>query len=760
MRFRHLRGIIIALMATAGMLAVASCTSSEKEPEADFRVGPYYDYSANEESITKEGYEVSSRSVVFGKDYYVVLVIGYNDEIMEAEDRWYDSFGEPEFKVLPTDNEGNICVPLKELYFFTYEGDLINEVDLDEVQGYSREIPCITIDNDDHVHAVVCNGEIETGELFYYDLSFDGSGELIGKTDIGFDRHVDVNRAFYSDDGDVYYYCNDNETYSGVLYAMSSSGELLSKSECPIVVGSFVEYDDEDYIVGSVYNEEDFSSTACMIRVDHVLENDLTPDIMLPDVFLEASGVKAIDNRLLLWTPPYLYSYDPTTEEQETMMDDTTSDCPCTPYYFTAMPDGEIVFFGFDGLFPDPYLVRAVPTDRDPHEGREKLVIAGVGINNDPIILNMVKTFNMENDEYYFEIDDYTMRDGGEVDYDDPMKVYTDFWEDIRYSHLSDDTPDVIVDIYNTLPFSEIADSDHLVDLSQYIENDGEDQFLPWYSEYYDDARYTAFLAYQIDMLAIDSSSVSVDDLDLMDYDQYEQIALNAGFNGLSVIGSNKTEFLAYMVQMRIDDFYDIRSGGVRFDSEEFTRLIQWVNDNYNDNENYANSLGNGAFARQTSIVDADQISYDVDMVSSTNVSYVGYPSYDQDLIVAVPRYSFAITGASDHPDAAWELISLGYSSKYQSVFSRVCFPVNPEAEEQRRETQFDQINESSLRESYRERMNDIVDSVNCVYSVNNELHDIITEESSAYFYGNVSLEVVIDRIQNRANLVMEENYT
>ena len=102
----------------------------------------------------------------------------------------------------------------------------------------------------------------------------------------------------------------------------------------------------------------------------------------------------------------------------------------------------------------------------------------------------------------------------------------------------------------------------------------------------------------------------------------------------------------------------------------------------------------------------------------------------------------------------------MGYSSKYQSVFSRVCFPVNPEAEEQRRETQFDQINESSLRESYRERMNDIVDSVNCVYSVNNELHDIITEESSAYFYGNVSLEVVIDRIQNRANLVMEENYT
>ena len=76
MRFRHLRGIIIALMATAGMLAVASCTSSEKEPEAALRVGPYYDYSANEVSITKEGYEVSSRSVVFGKDYYVVLGIG------------------------------------------------------------------------------------------------------------------------------------------------------------------------------------------------------------------------------------------------------------------------------------------------------------------------------------------------------------------------------------------------------------------------------------------------------------------------------------------------------------------------------------------------------------------------------------------------------------------------------------------------------------------------------------------------------------
>ena len=112
MRFRHLRGIIIALMATEGMLAVASCTSSKKEPEADFRVGPYYDYSANEVSITKEGYEVSSRSVVFGKDYYVVLGIGYNDEIMEAEDRWYDSFGKPEFKVLPTDNEGNICLEM------------------------------------------------------------------------------------------------------------------------------------------------------------------------------------------------------------------------------------------------------------------------------------------------------------------------------------------------------------------------------------------------------------------------------------------------------------------------------------------------------------------------------------------------------------------------------------------------------------------------------------------------------------------------
>ncbi len=722
----------------------------------DFSIGPYYEYSATELAIREDGYEVGSRAAVFGSDYCVVLGIGYNDEILEAEERWYDSMGTSDFKVLPTDEEGNICVTLKELFFFTSSGEYITKVDLDGVQGYSREIPCIETDSEAHVHAIVCTADIETDQLYYYDLEFDSNGELISSTDLGFDRHVDVYDCCYASDGNVYFNCTDQETYSGVIYSFSDTGGLKSAADCNYPVKSFVSLNGTDYVFACPYDSENDVSTPCLIPVESVFEGNTDNSIVLPDMFADADDIVVTEKGLFVSDHSGICCYNTETEESTEILDPVSSQCPYYPYYYSVKPDGTLVYLGSDGLNDGLYLVKCVPTDKDPMEGREKLVIAGVGINEDPVILNMVKVFNMENSEYYFEIHDYSEGDG---ETDDLSPYYEAFMEDIRYSHITDDAPDIIVDPNNVLPLGEISNSDFLVDMSPYM-NSMDISMLPWYEGLYEGSNYTVFLSYYIDLLAVDNSSGLINDEEDLSYSDYNDLASAEGFNGNSIIGLSKTDYLAGIVQMRLKEFYDIDANEVRFDSDEFADLMKWVKDNVNDNDEALYSLGSGAFAQQVLISDANQIVFDYESVMGSDVTYTGFPTEDNSLIAALPQYNFAITADCEHPDAAWMLISMGLNDNYQNILSRTAFPVNSSVENELRDSRFEQVEDDAMRDRFRGRINSIVDSLDSVVIFNDDISVILTEEAGAYFYGDVSLDVVISRIQNRAELVMSENYT
>lgn len=756
MKSLFVRRMVSALMAAVSTLTVAACLANKTDTSEEFRIGPFCEYSAAELSVQEEGYEVGWRNASFGSDYLAVLGIGYNDKIREAEDRWYDSMGTSDFKVLPTDEEGNICVTLKELYFFTSGGEYITKVDLDKVQGLSQEIPCIVTDSDDHVHAIVCPADIETNQLYYYDLEFDPDGELISSTNLGFDRHVDVYDCCYASDGNVYFNCTDQETYSGVIYSFSDTGELKSAADCNYPVKSFVSLNGTDYVFACPYDSENDVSTPCLIPVESVFEGNTDNSIVLPDMFADADDIVATEKGLFVSDHSGICCYDTETEERAVILDSVSSPCPYLPYYFSVEPDGTLIYLGSDGLNDGLFLVKCAPTEKDPMEGREKLIIAGVGINEDPVILNMVKVFNMENTGYYFEIHDYA-EGGGEAD--DLTPYYEAFMEDIRYSHITDDAPDIIVDPYNILPLSEISNSSFLIDLSPYV-NSMNISLIPWYDGLYDDSQYTVFLSYYLNLLAVDDSSDLINDADAVTYTDYETLAQGEGYQGNSIIGTNKTDYLTSIVRMRIRDFYNIDTNEVRFDTEEFRSLLEWINDNVNDNEESLISLGNGAFAQQELIADANQMIFDRESIASSNVSYIGFPAEDKSLIAAYPQYYFAITADCKHPDVAWTLISMGYNDTYQNILSRTSFPVNSIVENGLRDSRFEEIEDETMRARYTDKINSLIDSVNCVVVSNDDLSSILTEESGAYFYGDVSLDVAIDRIQNRATLVMSEKYT
>ena len=748
------RRIVSVLVATVSALTVAGCFANRPDATEEFKLGPFYEYTATELSVQEDGYEVGWRDAAFGSDYCAVLGIGYNDAIREAEDLWYDSMGTSDFKVLPTDEEGNVCVTLKELFFFDSDGGFITKVDLDKVQGYSREIPCIQTDGEDHVHAIVCNGDIETGRLYYYDLEFDSKGELISNTNLGFDRHVDVYDCCYASNGNIYYYCTDNETYSGLIYSFSKAGEMQSVTEYQYPVKSFVSMNGNDYVFTCLYDSENDVSNACLIPVGSALDGNTDNIIMLPEQFIESQYIVVTDKGLFTGSETGIYCYNIETEEISMIMDSVSSQCPYDPYYFSAKPDGTLVYLGNDSLNNGLFLVHCIPTDKNPMEGREKLIIAGVDINEDPVILNMVKVFNMENTEYYFEIRDY-----GAGESEDLTSSYEGFMDDIRYSHITDEAPDIIVDPYNILPLSEISNSSFLIDLSPYV-NSMDISLIPWYDGLYDDSQYTVFLSYYLNLLAVDDSSDLINDADAVTYTDYETLAQGEGYSGNSIIGTNKTDYLTSIVRMRIRDFYNIDTNEVRFDTEEFRSLLEWINDNVNDNEESLISLGNGAFAQQELIADANQMIFDRESIASSNVSYIGFPAEDKSLIAAYPQYCFAITADCKHPDVAWTLISMGYNDIYQNILSRTSFPVNSIIENGLRASRFEEIEDETMRARYTDKINSLIDSVNCVVVSNDDLSSILTEESGAYFYGDVSLDVAIDRIQNRATLVMSEEYT
>lgn len=767
--------IVASLVILMSLLTcLCSCNTNEGSNEStsevlptwtavgDFSIGEYYDISYEGLAFESDEYELGVRDIVFGQGYIAGLTIGYNEEIEQAEQRWINNMGTAFETVLPTGLDREVCVRKKFITLFDYDANIIANIDLDEVQGYSYELPVMKIDCFNNLHVIVCNGDNETDSLTYYDLTFDSEGELLNESVLEFDQYVDIYKICYDENGYLYALVSSKDSAEPRLYKFDNEGLVVSNI---LIEGYFaqdvISVAGSAYMIGRVYDSETRGYSVYMIPIEDAIAGNVNNGTLLPVEFTEVSEiVTTLDGTGLLFSNnPMIYAYDIETNELIETLNVSSSNSPYYCYYFGVRENGEIVYAGTDSLSTDWYLIEAIPTDVDPYEGREVITLAGVGLE-DPIVQNMVWNFNLNNDEYYIEM----------VDYSNGVEPYSDEWnenyqsyyqamlEDIRLSNITGDAPDIIVDVEGVFSIEEIATDDFLVDLSGYYDSELRTSLSSWTTPMLDNEVYTAFLSYSVDVMVMDSTMVEVDTLDDIDYETYENLANESGFTGPSAYSllRDYNSFLREVLSYRMQDFYNIETQEVSFDSPEFVELLEWIRANVISGTEEPYAIGDGAFAELCSY--GPYILFNGEgFVAPSNIAIVGVPQANSSIIAAKPGYIFAITNNCSVPDVAWEFISMGYQERYQNPISRITFPIVDEYMSSYYENNANQ--NDPLYEQNLELHNQIINSVNAIAVNNQEVTTIVLEEANAYFYGDRTALEVAEYIQDRASTVMSERY-
>ncbi len=753
---------------TTAIMTEAFSTTLLPMPSVDgFNASEFYTYESYELDLEIEGCdETYYRYSVFGSDYYASVIFGTNAEIRQAE----EIFDEETFYetstvgLMPVDENGNVCVMRKLLRIFDFEGNVVASVDLDEVQGYSYKYPLIQVDREDNIHVIVCNGNNETRTENFYDLKFDSTGNLLSNTKLSIESGNHLSIVHY--DTERIYVWTSDEFFTEHIFELDLEGNLISEAIwsgiCPEAVFS---RNGELHIVDSMF-DEDTSGFRVVLRTlsDHLERNEAN-DILLPDNMVdvrcifyieECDGILYKDamesNRILF--------YGITDGSEYEVINFLDEPCLCIPTKFVVNDNGQIIFYGDDAIMSGRLLCVATPTEVDPYANREIITLAGVGIDSDPIFTYLIKDFNINNDEYYIETIDYG---SGYLDYSEeyyealPL-LQQELLDSVALSHISGEGPDIIVST-GEISFGELISSEYLIDLTDYVEEDLSNSLVPWFYEVAGDEIYSIFTNYYIDTVLIDGSENDVENLDNIDYSSYNEIASQSGYDGMSWSGfEEKTAFLEYIFEYRINEFFNIDTGEVRFNSPEFINMLEWINYNHYS-EWIGVAPGNNSFASFDLMISGIGLFYDKPYLAWENITHIGIPTSDESIIGARPNYTFAITTDCNCPDEAWEFIRRGFDSDMQEVFSRVSFPVLSSELDECWNTQTSEYMDDPRYDTCRDLYYDIVNSINSIRIVNDEVTTIVLEEANAYFYGDRTALEVAEYIQDRASTVMSERY-
>ena len=159
--------------------------------------------------------------------------------------------------------------------------------------------------------------------------------------------------------------------------------------------------------------------------------------------------------------------------------------------------------------------------------------------------------------------------------------------------------------------------------------------------------------------------------------------------------------------------------------------------------------------------------------MSLMNMVEVGYPGEECGHAWVYPNDIFAINANSEHKEGAWQFIAMLMSEEgqYELGLDRYTtyFPSNKPAflkmidywDENHPEhivREVDGVNWGfEVTKESMEELYDMIESGMCVPSAADPILEIISEEADAYFAGDKTAEEVIDIIQNRAQLYLDE---
>lgn len=388
--------------------------------------------------------------------------------------------------------------------------------------------------------------------------------------------------------------------------------------------------------------------------------------------------------------------------------------------------------------------------------------------------------FNKKNDTYRVTVKEY----GG----DDYVTGMTNFNTDLT----SGSGPDLVNISY--IDFNQYTAKGVFEDIYPYMERDGiqkEDYLENVLEAYEEDGKLYGILPqFYLTSTVAKASKVSGDGWNLSEMLDFVE---NNNPENVFQYGSRYSIFY-FCIYNNIDEFINWETGECFFNGEDFIRSLEFAKQFPEEADYSQQDEGTSAKIRADKILLMQSTLSSVQEYQMMNgmfgeeVTYIGYPNRERkgNLIQPVGG-SIAISAKSKNKDGAWEFVKSFLSEEYQSSLVREHgswgFPIGKAALEKQFQQDMkaeyyedengNKVEQTKTSWGYDDFQIDIyaatqeeVDAVRKIItsaekvagSTDEELVNIITEETAPFFKGQKTAKETADIIQNRIQIYVNEN--
>ncbi len=489
------------------------------------------------------------------------------------------------------------------------------------------------------------------------------------------------------------------------------------------------------------------------------------------------------DSDFLLVGNGGIYSYNLGDAQVKKLLDFIDSDISSSyVYHLSAVSEKELYGVMADDMTGEEALMKF--TKVDPKDVTDKTVLTLACYYLDWEVRKYVVEFNKSNPDYRITITDYSQYDTDEDYTAGITKLNTDI--------VSGKMPDILL-LNDNIPVESYAAKGLFEDLYFYIDQDTElkreDYFQNVLKVHENNGELyclpSRFIIYTVTGKTADVGNGTGWTL------QELKGVLAAKPEGTQVFSMTRQEMLYYSIRMSGNQFIDWESGKCNFNTEGFISLLEFIKDfpeklpeDYWEKDmgmSWDEQLRQGKVLLDQTVLDSfSGYNYLKKAFFGEDITMIGFPSENKKGSAIGANIKLSMSSKSKNKDGVWQFLRYFLTEEYQEK-DNYGWPLSLKQAElmaqkaQKKPTYEDENgNQVEYDETYNINGVDIViepmtqeeveevlgfmQSVDQLYTNNQALIDIISEEAAPYFAGQKNVKEVVDIIQNRVQIYVSEN--
>nr|WP_297764033.1 ABC transporter substrate-binding protein [uncultured Butyrivibrio sp.] len=474
------------------------------------------------------------------------------------------------------------------------------------------------------------------------------------------------------------------------------------------------------------------------------------------------------------------YGYDAASDTKTKILDYVDSDIQLTNSTSLAVAISDVEFLA---CLPDDnynyhlYRLNKIP----PEQVKDKQILTIGGYYIDYDVRKQVYDFNQKSNEYKIKFVDYSSFDNEDS--------YGAGAEKFNMDIISGNTPDIIV-VGSEMPVDSYINKGLFLDLTPYFEKDPDISESDMVTNVFDALKTNGKTYQVVPKFMIGTMLVKtkfVEGKDTITFDECKKLIEETGVNQQYAFGIiPRSAFLDEGLKYAGKNYIDWENKACHFDSESFVNFLEY-------SKNFMEEIPDSAYdtVKDTAYLN-DEALFNITSINSfrayneykkgyfgSDITLIGYPNeMGVNSSIIYPLLRIAVSAQSKSKDAAWDFVKKFYSEEYQKEvyefpITKAAFEENGKLATQKpfymdgdEKVEYDdyfyrgeeeiKIEPMSLEEVA--EVTNFIKSLNQVYSSNDSIDSIITEEASAFYSGQKTAKEVADIIQSRVSIYVNEN--